>query len=311
MATYTQWRTAADRGEVRHATWVCGDQHILVEEVVDTIRYLLKVRPQDAVTLHAGGNDVAVWAEAHQDAIDPGSNRLVLVRDADKVRNWAPLAGWMSNLRTVPNSYLLFVSGEPDLPKKSTAHIEALKPPKAHVVRCTMPNPIDARSWVMRRAHLDERTAEHLLTRVGMDLAAAAAVCRKMSIFNAAASPAAIDRLCEPLPADAFAEHLLWQQKPDALLALQRLHATDYSRTIGLLDSRLETLDILHRALRAGHKTREVQGLPYFLTRLYSPIAKHYDPATVDRRRTLLTLIDSALRSGARTGVMEALAALW
>lgn len=316
MSTYAQWRTAADRGDVRRTTYVCGDQRILVEEVVDTIRYLLKLSDLDHLTHHAGGrsSDREFWAAAQQHPLNPGANRLVVVRNAEQVTNWTPLGNWLASGRVLANNHLLFVSNDPDLSKdrkQTPAHIAELKAPKSHTIRCSMPNPEDARAWVRRRATLDPETAEYLLTRVGGDLTQAAAVCAKLSLFDGMAGRSTIDHLCTQAAADTFGECLLHLDKVSALIAAEQSGDKDAGRVIGLLDSRLDVLDQLHRAVRAGYKTREVQGLPYFLVKQYWPVAKWYDPDAVDRRRKLLTLADQALRGGARVGVLETIVALW
>lgn len=313
MATHAQWRRSADKGEVRKTTWVCGDQRVLVEEVVDFIRRQLGVSDMDYVCLTAGTvADRDIWAAAGQYPMDPTANRLILIRDAEKIRNWEPLTEWLAGARRLPTVHLLFVSNLPDFgaDKKMPSHVEAIKA-RGHIVRCAMPNETDALAWVKRRANLDDETARHLLTRTGGNLALAGAVCAKLSLFDGQAGPRTINQLCAEVPADSFVESLLLLNKRAALHAAESLRPNDFGKIIGLLDSRLDLLAVLHRAVRAGYSTREVQGFPLFLVKQFMSVAKHYDPKRCLYSRRVLAVIDDVHRSGARDGLMTALTALW
>lgn len=317
---FTQWRTGADRGELRRVTWVCGEQRVLVEEVVDTTRSAVGASVLDSLTFTAGEDpDREIWAAANQYPLDPGAQRLILVRAAQKLRHWAPLHPWLASTRQLPGVHLLFVSDDADIPqvsapgKKVTApHIEVMKAPRGHVVRCSTPNADDAVAWVCRQATVDTRTAQHLLTRVGGDLVAAKAVCGKLGLFpGVSAGSRAVDALVTQMPGLGFVDALLDVRRPEALLCLPGLTDGERLRVIGLLDHRLDLLATLHRHIKAGLTQRDIQGVPHFLVRQYWFTAKHYDTAQCAYRRRLLAVIDDALRSGARTGAFEALVALW
>lgn len=109
MATFTQW--ARQAAEVKRVTWVCGSERILVEEVVDSVRANLHASDMDYVSLVAGSSpDREIWAALNQYPFDPKANRLVLVRDVERVKRWAPFLDWMANSRLLPTNYALFVS---------------------------------------------------------------------------------------------------------------------------------------------------------------------------------------------------------
>jgi DNA polymerase III delta subunit len=319
VASYTQWRAAIDAGELRRVTWVCGDQHVLVEEIVDTIKSTVKPGDLDYVSICGGTDfDARVWAAANQYSLSPGNNRLILVRDAEKLNDRGQLGTWLSRTRQLPGVYLVFVSNEVDLPYTSVMGRKILKPhaalikaPRGYLVRATMPAEADAVAWVRRRANLDEDSARYLLTRSGGNLATAAAVTAKLSLFDGRASTSTIDLLCLERPMDDFTDILLALDKRRALLRIPDLDEPERFKLTGLLDSRLDLLEQLHRHQIAGHGFREISSISPFLVRQYMPIARHYDPARCVHRRRVLAVVDDALRSGARVGVIEALVALW
>ncbi len=323
MATFAQWRAAADKGEIRRVTWLCGDQRVLVEEIVAEIRTALKVTPVDHVVLSA--REVAtreIWAAANQYPLEPGANRLLVIRDAEAITRWEPLTAWLDNCRLLPGVHLVFVSNETDVAyvgaqgrRKGALrpHLEAIQNKRrvGQVVRCTLPNEADAIAWVRRRSRLDVEMASHLLNRAGGKLATVAAVCDMIALFDGSPGPATLDALCEPAAPDCLADKLLAGDKPAALHALAVTDPGDYGAVIGLLASRIDLLASLWKHTRAGQSPRDITHLPVFLVRQYHPYARDYPPSRCAYARQVLAVVDDAYRTGARTGLMEALIALF
>jgi DNA polymerase III delta subunit len=324
VASYTHWVEHYSSAPPKKVTWVCGEERVLVEEVVDHTRAALGVSDMDYVSIVAGSApDKEIWAAANQYPFTPDQNRLVLVRDAERVKRWDPLEAWLANTRQLPTVHLLFVSSEHDFPYqtgkdgKSTGdlkrHVGWIKG-KGHLVRCSYPNEEDVVAWVKRQVDSPVRVAEHLLRRVGGDLGLARNVCLKAQLFSGELSTPVVDVLCSESPSSDFVDALVRLQKPKAFRALEVLPQDAWSMTIGQLDYRLEILGKLHSALRKGQTIKDVSisgSVPVFLARELMPVAKIYDR---DRRlscRRVLAVADDALRGGARDGCMESLVALW
>jgi DNA polymerase III delta subunit len=308
------------RGDLRRALWVCGDQPVLVQEILDTIRAHLGVSELDYACLTAGVDpDPCIWAAVLSFSLTPGAARLIVVRDAEKITTWTPLATFVMAGRQLPASYVVFVSGLPDLPDlpdlpgagEPVPHLELLKA-KGRVVRCAAPNEADAIAWAQRRCpSLTPRAAAHLIARTGGDLVAAAGACVKLALFSGVPGTAIIDAVVEAVPVECVTDLLLARRKPEALAAVSDVAERDYLKTVALLETRLELLGSLWHAVRAGLGPREVTGHPPFLVHRYLRHAKHYDPGHCAHAHKVLLLIDDAVRAGARTGVLESLIALW
>lgn len=319
MGSYTQFRTAVDSGDLRRATWICGDQHTLIEEAITAIRTRLNPSPLDSITIHATtGNEPDVWAHANQHPLNPGAVRMILIRDADNLTGWDRLHQWLSRTRQLPGVYLVFVSSEPDLPyvkgsrKTLQPHVAALRAPRGYLVRCTMPNENDTLTWLRRHGDLDDTTARYLLNRTGGNLDAAAATADKLALFDLPAGTASIDALTPEIPAGDLADNLIALDRRRALLQTATLSTTDVYQLLGLLESRLDLLETLHRQqVRGTANWRESDPVNAFLARRYQPHARHYDPKACTRRRLVLAATDAALRTGATIGVVETLIALW
>jgi DNA polymerase III delta subunit len=315
VGSFGQWRAAVDAGDLRRVTWVAGDQAVLIEEVVSTTKKMLNPSDLDYISLSYGpGFEQAVWSEANQFPLTPGANRLIVIRDANKLTRWNQLAAWMTRTRSLPGVYLVFVSDKPEQlagKKGVPAHLSCIRAPRGFIVRaCGLPED-DAVAWVCRRGNLDPSLAKYLLTRTGGNLAAAAAVCTKLSLFAQGAGSATIDALVAESPCDDFTEDLIAGRKRHALLSLPDLNHTDRIRAIALLDSRLDLLATLHRMQAAGQGWRDAGPISPFLLRQYLPHARNYDTDACTHRRQVLAVLDDVLRRGADDGVMHALVALW
>jgi DNA polymerase III delta subunit len=264
-----------------------------------------------------------IWDGVNSDPLDQNRNRLILVREAQKVRNWNPLANFMANLRLLPTTYLLFVSSEPDFnyevkrakdtPSQLAGHLETIKG-KGSLVRAVYPSEEDTVAWLQRYLPgVGAGVVTHILIRSGGDLGIARNVARKASVFRGRLSTEIVDVLVSDRSSDGFVDALLAQDKSSAFRALKLLPERDYLKTIGLLDSRLETLTKLFIGVRAGQGIKELAmaGVPAFLARALMPLAKIYDPQRVAACRSVLAVVDQEIRRGARGGTMESLVALW
>lgn len=315
MGSFTQWRTAIDAGDLRRVTWVAGDQPVLVEEVVATTRLKLNPSDLDYVSLSYGpAYEREVWAAANQFPLTPGANRMVLIRDADKLTRWSQLDTWLSRTRSLPGVYLVFVSDRPEdlgTRKGVPAHLAGIRAPRGFIVRACGLSENDAVAWVQARSSLDTALAKYLLTRTGGNLDAAAAVCAKLALFDQGAGSATINALVAESSSDDFTDNLIAGDKRKALMRLPDLAHTDRIKAVALLDSRLDLLERLHRMKIAGHSWREASGISPFLLRQYMPHATGYDPDTCTHRRQVLAVLDDVLRRGVHDGVLESLVALW
>jgi len=322
MATYGQW--ARTSTVVKRVTWVCGAERILVEQVVAATREAIGAADMDLTVLTVGPDpEREIWAAADQYPLVPDAPRLVIVRDAQKVKNWDRLKEWLDGARRYPTNHILFVSAETDFPyemedgKKAglAPHAEWVKL-RGRLVKCSTPNERDLIAWVVGRAPgLDANQAMHLMKRVGGSLEVAANVCDKLRILPRIPGTRVIDELCNESPEDSFVDCLLALDKPGALAALEVMSPKDYGRALGLLESRLDTVATLNReaSSRPAKAARDYvrSTVPAFVAKKFGTVAVRYDPAKVKRCRQVLAVVDDSHRSGARDGLFEVLVALW
>lgn len=304
-------------------TWVCGSERVLVEQVVDHVRKHLDVADIDYISMVGGvDKDRDIWAAANQYPTDPTAKRLVLVRNAEKITRWKPLEGWIAASRTIPTLHLLFVSEEHDFPYVKTpegknvelkTHAEAIKN-RGRIIRCSPPAEEDQYTWLKQFGNLSDDTAKYLLTRVAGDLVAAKGAVLKASMFQGEITPSVVDVMVLPEPGDAFVLELLALRKDRAINSVVGVAEKDISKTIGILDSRLEVLGKLHRLQRERKTAKDIivsGAVNQFLVRMLIPYASTYDQSKRLHCRRVLAAADDAYRSGARTGILETVTALW
>lgn len=320
MPSYAQWRHSADKGQVARVTWLCGDQRVLVEEVIEETKRILGVTEFDYIPLSAEcDSPLAIWDAAYQYSLDPDANRLVLVREADKLTEWAALARWFADSRHMVNTYLLFVSDQPDLPTvpdtkgELMAHVELIKA-KGKTVKCSMPNEHELAQWIKRNSTFGDASVKFLLERAGSDLPTIANVCKKSQMFKSDPGSTIIAHLAEEFSLQSFTDALIFNNKKSALLELERTPVSDYGKLIAQLYSRLDTLHILHKAAPNFNTIKEMSaatGVKIFIIQRYLSTARAYDRNKITKCRNVLTVADDAVQRHATDGVMELLVTLW
>jgi DNA polymerase III delta subunit len=329
MSTFSQWRTAHAKSGVKQITWVCGTEQVLIEEVVRTIKDDLAPESWNYIPLSVGEDtERSIWSEIDQHPIDSGM-RLVVIRNAERIKDWFRLEDWIRFRNLNPNSYLVFVSNEdrlqrlpvPEGAERGTKgaiapHIAALSG-KGTAVECrpyTQATAKYAVKWVQEKAPMRDGIAGYLLDRANGDLRLVRDICEKLAVFPDDISITTVNALLSEQPRDDFSDALMALDKKTALLSLEQLPESEYSRTLGLLDSRLDLAGLVHdmqSEYKSPSQISAAAGSKAFLVKDILPVSKHYDRKRRLQIRKVLATADEALRSGNSIAVLEAVVALW
>ena len=293
---------------LKRVYYVCGVETVLVEDILTTLRQAVNPSPLEYVSLE--GEDEGVWDALNQYPLD-GTDRLVVVRGVETLSNWAPLFDWLES-RRLPGTVAVFVSGEEAVDTK-LPHIEAIRK-RGRYVRCSPLKEDDAVALLSGDGSIERGAARKMLRLVGWDLAEAMNAMRKFSYFRGTADERVVAALVPPNPSRDFVNELMSLRKRNALEALRRLEASEYSMVIGGLDLRMDLAYRINRML-AKHedpKTLVSNGrVSQYVYREVEQYALHYGKERVLGCLQALTFADGALREGASVGVMEAMVALW
>lgn len=320
LPNYSQWRVAADKSQVAKVTWLCGDQRILVEEVIDETKRILGVSEFNYFPFWAeSSNEVEIWDAAYQYPLEPDANKFILVRQADNISNWQALEKWLTDSKNLSTNYIMFVSDASDYPMtldkdpEVLPHIELIRK-KGKVVKCSMPKQADMLEWIKRNSTFSDYSANFLFDRCGSDLAAVANVCKKSLMFKADPGSQVIADLSSQYASESFSDCLIFGDKKAALLSLESVPEADYTKIVGQLYSRLDTLNILHRAspnFSTNRELSEATGVKMFVVTKYIQASKSYDKMKINNCRNILTVVDDALQRNISVGAIELLVALW
>lgn len=318
MATFLEWHGRHIKGELKRAYWVCGPVRRLVEEVVDSIRTKVEAGELDAPRFTMSeAHDRDVWAEMNMFPAG-SSRRFILVREAERIRRWGPFLDWFAS-RELPRTHIVFVSSEHDTDRTTDWMQTIVK--KGRYVRCgpfpLIRDRIPAAVKVLQLHHPGLRAPEahYLFSRVRGDMEAALGALEKASYFRGEISRAVIDALAELKPSDQYVDALIAGRKKEAFDAAQALPPDDVSKTVGLLDSRLDALTRVGGIMRRDPKATVQKlcsstGLPAITVVEVRLHASSYDRKRVRRCSEALAFVDSTPASG-QDGLMEVLTALW
>lgn len=331
MASFWQWRTATAKEPLpRQVTWLCGTEPVLVDEVVAYIKKALAPDAWDYVPLVVGeDSERDIWATVNQHPIGSGK-RLVVIRNAEMLKRLDRLPQFIKTRNTNPRTHLVFISNEEKISrteptpeerregKKGTLapHLAAIGT-KGHVIECrpfTQSTAKYAVTWVQSKVRMREGIAAHLLNRANGDLRLVRDMCAKLALFPDQVSISTVNGMLTEQPRDSFVNALLALDRATALLALRSMSTDEYSRTIGLLDSRLDLAGLVHDMMSKHHPQYEITaaaGSQAFLVPDLMPVAKHYDAKRRLAIRRVLAVADEAMRSGNYEAVMEVIVAYW
>ena len=333
MVSFNQWLKSLDKTpQPRQITWVCGEERVLVDDVLTHIKTQLGPEPWNYVALAAGeDSERAIWNAADQFPMG-GSPRVVVIRNAEKLQQWDRFIAWIKDRTFHPRTYLVLISNEERVPKTEPTPEERRKGAKpeplpyiaaigakGHVIECRPYTTATSKysvDWVQSKVRMREVVAKHLLLRSNFDLRLVRDVCRKLRVLppDQEVTLAMVNAILSERPRDTFADALLALDRKTALLALQDIQPDDYGRTIGYLDSRLDLAGMVHDMMsehRAPHEIARAAGAQAWLVPDIMKVAKHYSSKRRLDQRKILAIADEAYLGGQRDGILEAVVAFW
>lgn len=324
MSTFSGWWLSFKKNQTpRQITWVCGSEPVLVDEVVDLIKSTLSPDPINMVYLDASEmSERLIWNELRQLPFGTNATRVTLVANAEKISGDEDFIQYIKDRGVLPRNYVIFVSHEEALRKKDDttrdlwAPLEYLKT-RGALIECrpfTAATAKHAVSWVKEKADIRGRVAEYVLNQATGDLRLVRDTLGKLSVFPGEVTLRVVNEMFEAKPDDTFLGALFALDRKTAMDALKELPREEYSKTLGLVDARLELAGLVHDLL-IQHKTSgeiaRAAGNKGFLVPDMLPVAKHYDKKRRLRIRQYLATVDGYTTYGVPDGALEALVVLW
>lgn len=306
MVTFSQWSA---KRNLLPVTWACGAEWVLAREVAAEYRRSFPALPVSVVDASLVSQREA-WDEILS---QPSGGRLTVVAESQGLVPsplFAVLLGEAS--LTYP---VIFTTPDPAYARKDGDHLEAIAATsRAQVVRCVPPSKeADLTALVSSWwPGAGEGTASVVLERCGGSLALAREACEKA--VRAEVPPGMSKIVCRSLPGGGYADMVTAGDREGALSAASLVPDGEVLGVVRLLAYRLSVLGQLNAALREGLTPQQqvvrLRADPFLLRRL-RPHAREYGVRREMKCREVLAMAESAAQRGARTGVLEAVAALW
>lgn len=321
MATYSQWNR---HRRLTRVAWVCGPDVTLRGEVAAAYR---KAMPGLGHAVWGGEVDWALW-----DCLltYPSGPRLTLVFGAEKLPRRENLALLLED--GFDGAFTVFFSAENDFPRVSAdghssrgeqprsvlaPYMEPLRDSKhAQLIRCCAPTSDEAKAELVAQwwDGAGRNVGASLLARCRGDLGLARQAVSVAQLAGIEPSEGNIRLVLPVQEPDEYADFVIAGKIKDAMAAASLTDPDEAGRLIGLLSSRLSALALLGDAARKGENVSEVarrQGIDAYLVKILRSQCASYDARRVAKCRQALALAETAWHSGARTGILEAVAVLW
>jgi hypothetical protein len=291
---------------------------VLVEEAIDILRAGVAPADVDYVALDAGVvRDRDIWAALNQYPLDANATRLVIVRRAERIRSWDPFIRWMADLRYA-QICVIFVSSADDFPRDPEdesllPYIEMIKD-KGRAVRCSRMSPKDVTLYVESQITISPEGMNKLLIQTDGASLEVVNFLRKIKLFGSAATEKTVQALCPVSVSLSYVTCLIERDKPRAFAAAEVIPASEVAKTLGLLESKLHSLDAMYRARRRGLSLANMvqDGIvPVFVAQELTSWVKDYPPEKIRTCMGAVRMADELHTQGVRSDVLTVLTALW
>lgn len=291
-----------------------------MDEIIDSIKSNIQTDQINTIYLNVPEEgERYIWNELRQHPFGTQAYRLSIVRGAEKILSSEQFQQYIKDRGTLPRNYVIFVSSEEFLRKEDGRTWEPLELLKTRgsMIECrpfTSATAKHAVTWVRTKADIRGRVAEHLLNRATGDLRLVRDTLNKLKSFPGEVTLKVIDEMFEARPDDDFISALFALDRKTASAALKEIPASEYGRTLGLVDARLDIAGMIHD-LQIQKKTpgeiAKMAGKKGFLVPELLPVAKHYNKKRRLKIRKYLAMVDGYAEFGYPEGALEGLTAIW
>ena len=327
MTTFSSWwKTFDTKKRIHEHYYVCGEERVLVDEVMALVQEQYPVKDWNLQKYVAGVNSAEeIWDELFSASID-GGDAISIISSAEKLSNMHLLPELIKHKSS--RHVVMFISGEgkiertPEIQEDGSRKMVLPKffenfEKKGRIIECipfTQTTAKTAVAWIQTKMEAKDNALVHLLNESNGDLRVVRDVIRKLQWLGEPATVRNVNVFLVGEPSDTFTDALLAMDKSTAMTALGKLPTSEYLQLIGHLDAQVDLAGRVHDMLGKRKSIPEIMrevGGQAFLVPAISKVARHYSR---DRRlgmRQLLAEADRRTRNGNAEGVMESLVALW
>lgn len=341
MQSFPAWMASHAKGTTKRLTYALGAEAKLRERIIATVR---EEEEAELVTVWAEDNDPEVWAELNTHPMRQSKTKLVVVRNAHKVKNWAPLDAWLSDMRTVrcvmeseqsefslpltrnncsrnhagPVRSLTYKSGRVKKTCTVCDATEEILGKRGRMVLCDPPATDAARKATIQmltdQCGSSRIKVEQLLQYTAWRVDPALEILEKLDLLGAPLQLDLVQLLGVPMEDTRYERHLRNGERAKAVTVAHLIGPDEIPRVLERCENWLSQIARVSRCVKAGQTTGEIAnavGIEWGLAIRLTEQASRFDVKSVNRATMALANAERDWFKGARTGVLEVLAASW
>lgn len=340
--TYPAWLASHAKGNDKRLTYALGSEAKLRERIIAAMRG----SADELVTVWAEDNGAEVWAELNTHPMRQSATKLVIVRNAHKVKDWSSLDAWLTDMRTV-RCVMESEQSEfslPLAPRQNNCFRSHAGPVRSHTYKsgrvkrtCTVcdataealgkrarmvlcePPATDASRKATIQLLADQCGAsrikvEQLLQRTDWHVDPALEILEKLDLLNAPLDLELVGLLGVTVEDTRYERHLRNGERAKAVAVAHLVAESEVPNVLNRCENWLSQIARVSRCVKAGQTTAEIAnavGIEWGLAIRLSEQAARFDVKAVNRATMALANAERDWYKGARTGVLEVLAAQW
>ena len=307
MATFLQFLNRWPEPSVR-MHYISGEVLPLKVEAVNLIKEMVDPKVTDNIRLDAKKDSYAdIISALYLQTLD-GHNRLIVVWNADAIKNWSDILSLLYQTREW-NLFAVFVSNESNPRKEGGPQVYKEFAEHGRLIECRELTDKSMTEFIRSRLDVDDDAAYELMSRCAFDTARVINAINILQLFDEV-DTALITEIIQPQGEFELAE-AIWE---DPLWALRsNVSNRDWPKILGLLTLMLTRLAL---AFEVGERVTardfaESTGIPAFaaidIMKLKEKVGRRQLPFFAD----IVAQTDYMKRGGASRGLLEWLVCSW
>ena len=307
-ATFLQW--AKNYPLKKRLLYICGEDHALVEEVLQKELVYRPLNDLDYVTLDGKRAHLADITAA-LDQFSKDGFRVVVLMNADAVKEWDKIIEWASSKEMKETTFICV--GNDTKPETRQSRFRPFIE-KGRFIECKSLSEEQLVDYVLSRGRCTKEASIALVKRTAGSSARILNELRKFEYLPIPITAETVNTYVEISESEQLVNALFENNKPLAMQIVGYLDEDTFRFIVGSLEYALTNMLILSTVQDKNASLRDIAertSIPIFLLGKYFSWSKGVSTAMLYKRIKLLANADAANHRGISIGVFERMISLW